>query len=101
MVSATSFAVPRKRTIVLNAQIDVRFLKPLFFPGEAAVESRVTGCREHSFTLAHRVLDGEGHVVAEENEVMVYYDYAAGQKLPLPEAFVEAVSVEGRPEKDG
>ena len=76
------------------AEIDVRFVKPLFFPGEATVESRVTGCRAHSFTLSHRVLDGAGHVVAEENEVMVYYDYTAGRKLPLPEAFVEMVGAE-------
>ena len=80
-------------------QIDVRFVKPLFFPGEATVESRVTGCREHSFTLAHRVLDGEGHLIAEESEVMVYYDYEAGRKLPLPEAFVEAVRAEEEPDK--
>ena len=78
------------------AQIDVRFIKPLFFPGEAAVESRVTGCREHSFTLSHRVLDGEGRLIAEESEVMVYYDYGAGRKLPLPEAFVKAVGAEER-----
>ena len=70
------------------AQIDVRFIKPLFFPGEVTIESRVTGCREHSFTLSHRVMNADGDVVAEENEVMVYYDYEAGRKLPLPDAFV-------------
>lgn len=80
-------------------QIDVRFVKPLFFPGEATVESRVTGCREHSFTLSHRVLDGEGRLIAEENEVMVYYDYTAGRKLPLPDAFVEAVRAEEEQDK--
>ena len=72
------------------ASISVQYRKPLFFPGEAVVESRVTGCRETSFTLAHRVLDGEGDLAAEEMEVLVYYDYEAGRKLPLPAAFVEA-----------
>lgn len=73
------------------AQLDVRFKKPLFFPGEAVIESRVTGHRETSFTLTHRVLDASGELVAEENEVMVYYDYRAGRKLPLPEAFPDTL----------
>ena len=70
------------------ASIDVKFRRPLFFPGEAVVVSRVEGRRTTSFTLSHRILDGEGGLIAEESEVMVYYDYEAGRKIPLPEGFM-------------
>ncbi|MBQ8952820.1 MAG: thioesterase family protein, partial [Clostridia bacterium] len=80
------FIAPKVGPIV--ASIEVKFRHPLFFPGEATVESQVTGCRTSSFTLAHRVLDAAGNLIAEESEVMVYYDYEAGRKIPLPEAFI-------------
>ena len=70
------------------ASIDVRFRQPLFFPGEAVVISRVEGRRTTSFTLSHRVLDGEGNLIAEETELLVYYDYGAGHKIPLPAGFL-------------
>ena len=87
------FAAPKEGPIV--ASISVRFCLPLFFPGEVVIESRVTGCRTTSFTLAHRVLDGEGNLAAEETEVLVYYDYEAGRKKPLPASFVGAANEEG------
>jgi len=83
------FVSPKVGPIV--ASISVSFRRPLFFPGEAVVESRVTDCGTTSFTLAHRVLDGAGALIAEETEVMVYYDYEAGRKLPLPAAFRKTV----------
>ncbi len=92
------YVSPKAGPIV--ASISVRFCRPLFFPGEVVIESRVTGCRTTSFTLAHRVLDGAGELVAEETEVMVYYDYAAGRKLPLPAAFVAAAPQEAADQRE-
>ena len=70
------------------AEIEIKFLKPLFYPGEVTVVSRVSGHRRTSFTLSHTIIGPDGGIVAEESEVIVNYDYVQGRKLPLPEEFI-------------
>ena len=72
------------------AHIDVQFVAPLFYPGAVTVRSRLVSAGHTSFTVEHVVLDGGGGEAAREREVLVNYDYRAGEKRPLPQDFPRA-----------
>ena len=42
--------------------------------------------KRSSFTMEFRIVEHEGQrLVAEARNVLVYYDYAAGRSLPIPD----------------
>ena len=69
------------------AHIDIQFRAPLKYPAEVCVLTRLVGRGRTSFELEHTVVDGEGRIVADEREVMVYYDYVRAVKASLPDNF--------------
>ena len=76
---------PRIGPIV--AHIEIEYRHPLFYPGAVTVTSRLAAAGHTSFTAEHTIFDEAGHEIAFEREVLVYYDYQKGEKLPLPENF--------------
>lgn len=74
------------------ASINCRFRYPLTYPDEVTVGVRVTTLGADRFTVQHRVVSRQVHVIAAEGEgVIVSYDYRRGQKAPLPPAVREAI----------
>lgn len=74
------------------ASINCRFRYPLTYPDEVTVGVRVTTLGADRFTVQHRVVSRQAHVIAAEGEgVIVSYDYRRGQKAPLPAAVREAI----------
>ena len=80
------------------ASVQVQYLKPLFYPGEVTVRTNVEQIKTTSILMHHDVYNDAGERIAIANDVLVYYDYAAAQKHPLPDCYREAISqIEGKP----
>lgn len=60
------------------------FKRPLFYPGTVRIESRVEFIKNTSFGIVHRLLDGEGTIAAEAEDVIVMFDFNKHEKSPFP-----------------
>lgn len=73
------------------------FIKPLFYPGNIVVESRMEFIKNTSFGLHHRIRNADNEVVAEAHDVIVHFDFRKNEKAPITAEFRKAVSeIEGR-----
>ena len=85
-----SFLADRRGPMLASVRCDFR--KPLFYPGLVAVRTEIAFIRTTSFGFAHTLVDGVGDVAAEAADVMVMFDYAAGQKMPFPAVFRQRIA---------
>lgn len=60
------------------------FKRPLFYPGNISILSRVEFIGNTSFSIVHKILNEEGDVAAEAQDVMVMFDFNKHQKIPFP-----------------
>ncbi len=60
------------------------FRHPLFYPGQITIQSSVTFIRNTSFGISHQVIDEQGRICAEAQDVIVMYDFRKGKKLTIP-----------------
>ncbi len=61
-----------------------QFKKPLFYPGTAAIQARVSFIKNTSFGIHHQIFDNEGNLAAEADDVMVLFDFNKNEKAPFP-----------------
>lgn len=80
-----SFLADRRGPLLASVRCDFR--KPLFYPGQVTVRTRLAFIRTTSFGFAHTLVDGAGAVAAEASDVMVMFDYTVNQKMPFPAVF--------------
>ena len=74
-----------------------QFIKPLFYPGNITVESRIEFIKNTSFGIHHRLLNEQGEICAEARDVIVTYDFNKNEKVPVPDVFRNRVEeIEGR-----
>ena len=74
-----------------------QFIKPLYYPGNLVIESRIEFIKITSFGIHHRILNEQGEVAAEAHDVIVTFDFNKNEKVPVPDDFREAVELlEGR-----
>lgn len=71
------------------ASTTCHFKKQLFYPGQVTVYARVDHLKTTSFQLHHLVLDEGGELVAEAQDVMVFFDFEENRKRPIPLEFRE------------
>jgi acyl-CoA thioester hydrolase len=62
------------------------FKSPLFYPGNIIIRSSVTFIRNTSFGIAHVILNENGEVAAEAEDVIVMYDFDNHKKVNIPDA---------------
>jgi acyl-CoA thioester hydrolase len=73
------------------------FRKPLHYPGDITIRASITEMRRTSFSLYHRIQDGEGALAAEGRDVIVLFNYRTGIKEVIPQALCTLVeTLEGR-----
>ena len=60
------------------------FKKPLYYPGQVIIFSRVEYIKNTSFCICHKLIDEKGEVVAEAQDILVMYDYNKNNKIPFP-----------------
>jgi acyl-CoA thioester hydrolase len=68
------------------------FRKPLFYPGNACIETGVESVGETSFTILHRILNDAGEIAAEAKDIVVFYDFNTHTKIVIPEAIREKIA---------
>ena len=74
-----------------------QFIKPLFYPGNIVVESRVEFIKNTSFGIHHRILNDKDEIAAEAHDVIVTYDFSKNEKVLISDHFRSAVErIEGR-----
>lgn len=73
------------------------FKKPLFYPGNIIVESRVDFIKNTSFGIHHRIIDVSHEIAAEADDVIVLYNFKTQEKVPFPDELRRKVErLEGR-----
>lgn len=79
------------------ASVNCNFKKPLFFPGEVLIRTRMEFIKNTSFGFHHELWDDKGELAAEAHDVMVSFDFNTNEKMPFPEAMRETVEkLEGK-----
>jgi len=74
-----------KKTGPILASINCQFRKPLFYPGQVTVYSRVDSIKNSSFRIQHIVYNDQHEISAEAHDIIVFYDFNKNTKLPIPE----------------
>ncbi len=74
-----------------------QFIKPLHYPGDIVVESRIEFIKTTSFGIHHRILNEQKEVAAEAHDVVVMFDFNINKKVPVSQHFRDAAEhIEGR-----
>jgi len=68
-----------------------QFSKPLFYPDTITVEVRLEFIKTTSIGLHHRILNGKNELSAEAHDVIVLYDFAKNEKVPISAELREAM----------
>ena len=76
---------------VILASTTCDFKKPVEWPQQLRILAGTTHIGNTSFTMAYRITDEAGVIVAEGTSVQVMYDYNAGQKVSIPAAVRKAI----------
>jgi acyl-CoA thioester hydrolase len=69
--------------IVVSCKCD--FIKPLFFPGNITIQSRLSFIKNTSFGISYRIIDDKEQLSAEALDVIVVFDFNRNVKVPLPQ----------------
>lgn len=81
----------KEKTGPILVSTECRFQKPLFYPGNIAVEARVEFIKTTSIGLHHRIVNNKNEIAAEAHDVIVLYNFATNEKTPIPKELREAV----------
>ena len=67
------------------------FRRPLFFPGQIIVHSRVNFIKTTSFGIIHRIVDEQNQLSAEAQDIIVVYDFDRNKKVMIPQGIREQI----------
>jgi acyl-CoA thioester hydrolase len=66
------------------ASIHTQFLKPLFYPGNVTIFSRLDYIKTSSFKIHYEIYNDKNELAAEAQDILVYYDFDKKHKLSIP-----------------
>lgn len=79
------------------ASASCQFKKPLHYPGHITVQARIDFIKNSSFGIHHQILNQQGELCAEAQDVIVLFDFNKHQKVTYPAALRQKVeALEGR-----
>jgi acyl-CoA thioester hydrolase len=67
------------------ASISCQFKKPLYYPGNVTVRTKVDTIKNTSFGLMHDIFNDKGELVAQACDIIVFYDFSGETKLAIPQ----------------
>jgi acyl-CoA thioester hydrolase len=74
------------RLPLILARVELDYRSPIQFGEDVTVETRVERVGRTSFGMGHRMTSGaEGRTVADVQTVLVTYDYANNEPIPVPD----------------
>lgn len=59
------------------------FIKPLFFPGQITILSRVDFVKNTSFCICHRLINDKVETVGEAQDIIVLFDFNKNEKVSI------------------
>ena len=65
------------------ASIHCQFRKPLFYPGQVVVLSKVEYIKNTSFKVQHEIFNESNELVAEAQDIIVFYDFTKKHKIAI------------------
>jgi acyl-CoA thioester hydrolase len=78
------------------ASSSCQFKKPLRYPGEVTVLTRIDWMKNSSMQLNYLVRDQDGELAAEASDVIVVFDHRKKSKMDIPASLRESVcAIEG------
>lgn len=78
--------------VVVVANINANFFVPIFFSDQVTIETTTVHMGNKSFTLLQRAVDAKtGNVKCECRTIMVVYDMATKEPMPIPEEYKQAI----------
>lgn len=66
------------------ASIQCQFRKPLFYPGQVTILSRVEYIKNTSFKIHHEIYNDQNELAAEAQDIIVFYNFTKNHKLVIP-----------------
>lgn len=73
------------------ASIHSQFLKPLFYPGNVTICSKVDYIKTTSFKFHHKIYNDKNELAAEAHDIIVFYDFAKNTKKIIPTELREKI----------
>jgi acyl-CoA thioester hydrolase len=89
----------RRRDEIRNimASVSIEFRAEVSFEDELEIGVRAERLGTKSFSLAHRMVRGDGLVAVEATTVQVMYDFDAGRSIEIPDDWREAIAAYDEP----
>jgi len=78
----TSFV--ENKTGPVLASTTCEFRKPLHYPGNIVVKTKVNSIKNTSFELMHVILGNDNEIVSVGYDILVTYDYGLNSKIQIP-----------------
>ncbi|MBA3662578.1 MAG: acyl-CoA thioesterase [Bacteroidetes bacterium] len=85
---------PDEKLSFAVAATNCQFKKPLYYPGEIEVKTKIAWIKNSSLQMEHIILNQDLEICAEATDVIVLFDYAVNAKVTVPaevRARIEAI----------
>ena len=69
------------------------FKRPLHYPGQITILSRVDFIKNSSFSICHQIIDENGEIAAVAQDVMVMFDFNRNEKITFPKELRKKIEV--------
>ena len=76
---------------LILAEATCSYRSPAYFDEKLIIGTGVSRLGNKSFDLYHRIETEDGRLVAIGKTVQIFFDYASGKTIPLPQRFIDAV----------
>lgn len=73
------------------ASTSCQFRKPLFYPGQVKIYTKVDLIKNTSFRIQHQIYNDNNELSAEAQEIIVFYDFNTNTKLIIPPEIREKI----------
>lgn len=71
------------------ASTQCQFIRPLFYPGNVRLRSKVTFLKNSSFGIEHLMINDDGRIAAIGSDVAVHFNFHQNTKVVMDEVFRE------------
>ncbi len=74
------------------ASTTCQFRKPLFYPGQVTIYTNVDNVKNSSFQVQYQIMNNKKELVAEAQDIIVFYDFNLNAKLSIPNEIKEKIA---------
>lgn len=74
------------------AETTCQFKKPLNYPGNVSITTKLLFSKNTSFSLEHTIFDESGNIAAIGKDVLVVYDFNTNEKCIIPKDVLQKMN---------